>query len=223
MAELQSLEKSLERLPLFPLPSAVLLPYEMIPLHVFEPRYRALVKDLLEDGRPMGIVQLAEGWETDNDGRPGLETVFGAGHVVRHENLDDGKFNILVRGIGRVRLVEELPSRRPYREARVERVRDVLEPGLDSEAVAESVRRMIFALCATRPGPGATALAELAARARTPGELADIVIAALVTDQAMRHRSLVDPDVGLRVETAKAAIAELLVGGVPSHHARFRN
>jgi Lon protease-like protein len=223
MAELLALEQSLANMPLFPLPSAILLPYEMVPLHVFEPRYRAMVRDVLEDGRPIGIAQLAPGWEGDYEGRPRVEPVFGAGHVVRHERLADGRYNILVRGIGRVRLVEELGPDKPYREARVERVADAVRAGADVHALAESMTRMIFALCSSRPGPGASALAELAARAKAPGDLADVVIAALVTDASQRRRSLTDADVVQRVETAQAAIAELLIGGVPSSEVRYRN
>lgn len=223
MAELLGLEHALDRMPLFPLPNAILLPYEMVPLHVFEPRYRAMIRDVLEDGRPIGIVQLAPGWESEYDERPRVERVFGAGHVVRHEKLSDGRYNILVRGIGRVRLVEELAPEKLYREARVEAVVDTVREGSDVAALAESMTRMIFALCSSRPGPGASALAELAARAKAPGDLADVVIAALVTDGALRRRSLMDADVVQRVETAQAAIAELLIGGVPSSEVRYRN
>ena len=56
MTELEKLRSSLHALPVFPLPSVLLLPYEMRPLHVFEPRYRALVHDLLESQQPLGIV-----------------------------------------------------------------------------------------------------------------------------------------------------------------------
>jgi len=223
MSEPKPLVESLDRLPLFPLPNAILLPYEMLPLHVFEPRYRALVKDLLEDGRPLGIARLAPGWEGDYEGRPGLQPIVGVGHVVRHEKLPDGRYNILLRGAGRVRIVEELAPERPYREARVSIIEPSVREGVDVAAVSESIRRMIFALCSSRPGPGAGALAELAARATGAGELADIVIAALVTDQGQRLRSLEDPDLGGRVEIAQAAIAELLIGNTGASDARYRN
>ena len=222
MTELEKLKASLHALPVFPLPSVLLLPYEMLPLHVFEPRYRALVRDLLESQRPIGIVQRAEE-ESDAEGRPALEPVFGAGFIVRHEKLPDGRFHILVKGTARVRLVRELSGSNPWREVSAELVEDEPASGFDSEAASESLRRMLFALCAARSGPGVNALAEVAARSASAGDLADVVIAALVTDEARRRRSMVDLDLGRRVEIAQTAIAELLMGPATARPARFRN
>lgn len=223
MVEIEKLKQSLGALPIFPLPTAILLPYEMLPLHVFEPRYRALVKELLEHDRPLGLAPFAPGWEGDYEGRPPVERVCGAGFVVRHEKLPDGRYNILVRGVARVRIESELPPDRPFREVVASLVEDVVPPTYDVASAQESLRRMIFALCSARPGPGAGALAQLAARTQGPGPLADIVIAGLVTDQKQRRRSLVDPDVVARVDIALAAIAELLVAKPGSSEVRYLN
>ena len=218
MLELAKLQSALEALPLFPLPTAVLLPYEMLPLHVFEPRYRALVEELLAHDRPLAVAQLAAGWEGEYEGRPRVEPICGAGFIARHEKLPDGRYNLLVRGVARVRLVGELPATRPFREAVAELVEDVLPDPAALEEAQESVRRMLFALCASRPGPGSSALAQLASRAPGPAALADIVIAALVTDVARRRLALVTPEVGARLALAQTSIAELLVAGASEEH-----
>jgi hypothetical protein len=223
MAEPRLSSDALETLPLFPLPSAILLPYEMLPLHVFEPRYRALVEQLLETGGPLGIAQLAPGWEAAYEGRPALRPVVGVGTIVRHERLPNGRFNILVRGLARARIEGELPPDQPFRVVRASRLEERVPPDYDLEAASESLRRILFALCSSKAGPGAAALAQLAANADGAGDLADIVIAALVNDAGLRQESLQGADVGRRVEIAQAAIAELLVARAPASEARYRN
>ncbi len=223
MIDRSSLIASLDALPVFPLPGAILLPYEMLPLHVFEPRYRALVEEVLRSERPLGIAQLAPGWEGGYDGRPALEPVMGVGTIVRHERLADGRFNILVRGLARVRMASELPPDEPYRVVRATLVPDQLRDGFDAEAAGESLRRILFALCSSKAGPGAAALAQLASAADGVGDLADIIIAALVTDAGQRRESLSGGDVARRVEIAQAAVAELLVARAPAGESRYRN
>lgn len=207
--ELASVTRSLDDLPVFPLPSAVLLPHELLPLHIFEPRYRAMIQDVVEGAGVLAIANLAPGWEGDYEGRPRLEPVCGAGVVARHEKLADGRWNILVHGIARVRITGEHPPRQPYRRVTAELVEDRITGPLDDEA--DSVRRMLFALCAARPGPGANALAQLASRAEDPSSLADIVCAALLSEHARRLRALLSVDVGARLRLAQTALAELLV------------
>ena len=97
-------DAALGRLKVFPLPKAVLLPGSGLPLHVFEPRYRALVEEALESDRVMAVARLAPGWESAYEGRPRLMPVAGAGVIEEHEKLPDGRFNILVRGVARVRI-----------------------------------------------------------------------------------------------------------------------
>ena len=223
--ETDQMRAHLDRLPIFPLPAAVLLPYEILPLHIFEPRYREMIADVLEGDRPIAIAQLAAGWEGSYEGRPDVEPLCGVGIVTRHERLDDGRYNILVRGAARVRIERELPPRRLYREVRVRLVDDShtgASPAETAEAV-ESLQRMLFALCAARPGPAASALAQLAARAPDAGGLADIVSAALLTDFDRRKLALVTLDAVERLRLAQNAIAELLVGSAGGSEVRFRN
>jgi Lon protease-like protein len=105
-------------LPLFPLPNLVFFPRTRLPLHIFEPRYRQMVADAVAGEKRFGIVLLRPGWENDYFGAP---PIYGCGTLSQIEqavSLDDGRYNILVRGEIRFRIVGE-ESRDPYRLARV--------------------------------------------------------------------------------------------------------
>lgn len=105
-------------LPLFPLPNVVFFPHTRLPLHVFEPRYRQMVKDALETDERFGIVLLRPGWEADYYGSPAVYEWGTLGTIEQAVPLDDGRYNILVRGDVRVRILDEV-SGGPYRTARV--------------------------------------------------------------------------------------------------------
>lgn len=105
-------------LPLFPLPNAVLLPKTLLPLHVFEPRYRELVRDAIASDQRIGIVLLRPGWEADYFGAPPVHEIGTVGMIEEVVELDDGKYNIVLSGVGRFRIVEQ-GSTQPYRIARV--------------------------------------------------------------------------------------------------------
>src|SRR5271166_6273395 len=92
---------------LFPLPNLVLFPQAVQPLHIFEPRYRQMTADALNADRLVALVLLAPGWEADYAGRPALHQVACLGRIVADHRLEDGRFNILLRGLSRIRLGEE--------------------------------------------------------------------------------------------------------------------
>jgi Lon protease-like protein len=105
-------------LPIFPLPNLVFFPNTRLPLHVFEPRYRQMITDALEADKRFGIVLLRPGWETDYFGAPAVHVCGTIGTIEQAVPLEDGRFNILVRGDVRFRIVDEV-ARLPYRTARV--------------------------------------------------------------------------------------------------------
>lgn len=105
-------------LPLFPLPNIVFFPHTRLPLHVFEPRYRQMVADAMDGDHRFGIVLLKPGWETDYFGTPSTYEFGTLGTIEQAVSLDDGRYNILVRGDVRFRILDEV-SRVPYRTARV--------------------------------------------------------------------------------------------------------
>ncbi len=105
---------------LFPLPNLVLFPHVMQPLHVFEPRYRELLEDALNDDRLIAMAVLSPGWEDDYEGRPTLLPHACLGRITSYHRLPDGTYNVLLLGLRRVRLVRELPSVQSFRKAEVE-------------------------------------------------------------------------------------------------------
>lgn len=105
-------------LPIFPLPNVVLFPSVFLPLHIFEPRYRAMVSAALEGERLIGMTLLRPGWETSYEGNPPVFDVGCAGLITHADSLADGRFNIVLRGLHRFRILREDHSR-PYRVADV--------------------------------------------------------------------------------------------------------
>jgi Lon protease-like protein len=116
-------------LPLFPLPTTVLFPNVFLPLHIFEPRYREMVADAIAGDRLIGMVLLKPGWQRDYEGRPDVYPIGCTGVVTHVEHLADGRYDIVLRGIERFRIVEE-DHARAYRRARVDPIPErALSPG----------------------------------------------------------------------------------------------
>lgn len=105
----------LAALPIFPLPNCVLLPGGLLPLHVFEPRYRALTRDALAGDRLMAIARLRTGHEAAYFDRPPIHEHAGLGRILCADELPDGRFHILLRGVGRIAIASELPADCQYR------------------------------------------------------------------------------------------------------------
>jgi hypothetical protein len=106
-------------IPIFPLPNVVLFPNVFLPLHIFEARYRTMVSEALAGDRIIGMVLLQPGYEADYDGRPPVFQVGCAGVITHADPLADGRFNIVLRGLERFRMVSEDDSK-PYRMAHVD-------------------------------------------------------------------------------------------------------
>ena len=94
-------------IPIFPLPNVVLFPNVFLPLHIFEPRYRAMVRDALASDRIIGMVLLRPGFESEYAGRPPVYPIGCAGLITHSEPLPDGRFNIVLRGLEKFRLTGE--------------------------------------------------------------------------------------------------------------------
>jgi Lon protease-like protein len=146
-------------LPLFPLPNVVLFPNVFLPLHVFEPRYRSMVADALTTDRLIGVVLLKPGWEPDYQGRPAVYPIGCSGVITHVEHLTDGRYNIVLRGVERFRIVSEDHSL-SYRRAIVEPIGEPALGAADRVAVSD-LRAKLEALLApvARSGDTRTAAA----------------------------------------------------------------
>ncbi len=201
---------ALRRLAIFPLPNAVLLPGGLLPLHVFEPRYRELTRDCLDGSRLMAIAMLQPGYEADYHGRPAVRPVCGLGRILCSEELADGRYHILLRGIGRVRIDEELDPTTSYRQVRASLLDD--RQSVQNGALVAS-HRQLLAICdrlAMALEHGGCELSELIHAQPTPGECADVITAALVTDPRKRQALLETLDAGDRVAAAIDLVGHML-------------
>jgi uncharacterized protein len=137
-------------IPLFPLPNVVLFPAALLPLHVFEPRYRAMVADALENERLIGMVMLRPGWEPDYEGTPAVYRIGCAGFITHAEPLPDGRYNIMLRGLEKFRIVEERFARDGVQRYRMARVESLKEPPRASSGAAAEARRRLEQVIAKR-------------------------------------------------------------------------
>jgi hypothetical protein len=137
-------------LPLFPLGNVVLFPGVFLPLHVFEMRYRAMVKDVLAADRLIGIVLQRPGWQGNGGDAVPIHGIGCAGLVTHVEPLEDGRYNIVLRGVERFRIVSEHDGK-PYRVAAVEYLADAATPG--ERAYVSGRRRHLEKLLASADTP----------------------------------------------------------------------
>jgi len=183
---------------LFPLPNVVLYPHVMQPLHIFEPRYRQMTADALAGNRQIALVLLEPGWETSYDGTPAIHDVACLGKIVAENRLEDGRYNILLRGLCRIRLDHEVPQAKLYRLARVELLEDVF---LTQPLTVRKLRKQLIRhVPAWFPAKGKV-LDEFKKLLRSDlpfGTLCDIVSFALPLDVAFKQQLLEELDVQKR-------------------------
>jgi Lon protease-like protein len=133
-------------IPLFPLPNVVLFPNVFLPLHIFEKRYREMVADAVANDRLIGMVLLQPGWEHDYEKQPPVYAIGCTGVMTHVEQLPDGRYNIVLRGIDRFRILEE-DYHRSYRRAAVEPLAE-REPAAEDRAVIRLQRSKLEGLLA---------------------------------------------------------------------------
>ena len=105
-------------IPLFPLPNLVFFPRTYVPLHIFEPRYREMVQAAADSHRMVGMVLLKEGWEADYEGTPAIFAMGCVGRMINVQRLSDGRFNILLQGLCRFEIQNEVGAE-SYRQGRI--------------------------------------------------------------------------------------------------------
>lgn len=192
-----SLEE-LSAVPLFPLPSVVLFPRAVLPLHIFEERYKQMMADALRGPRLIAMALLKPGWEKDYYQRPAIDPIVCVGSILTYEKLPDGKYNLLLQGTCRARLARELQHETPYRLAELTRLEE--RPAPTSE-LAEERRRLISifehgTLLATGIG---RQFHQLLSTPLPTADIADLVAFKFLDDVRLQQSLLSECDVLLRV------------------------
>jgi Lon protease-like protein len=178
---------------LFPLPGLVFFPRVMQPLHVFEPRYRQMTADALDDDRLIAMALPLPGWEEDYDGRPPLHPVCCIGKIATSQRLADGRYNLLLHGLSRARIVAESPSDKLYRVAQVQLLSEV--PILCAEERRRWRQRLLAGAPQWFPGPAAEQVRTLCADDTiAPGVLCDMIAFALAQGIEFKQRLLEELD-----------------------------
>ncbi len=185
---------------LFPLPNLVLFPGAMQPLHIFEPRYRQMTADALAGDRLIALVLPRPGWEADYAGKPALHPVACVGRILAEQHLPDGRYNILLRGLGRVRIAEAVPGPKLYRVARVEPLEEVPCRDVAVEADWRARLREQAPQWFQEQSEVRDRFLELIDSSLPLGALADIMTFALPLDAEFKQTLLEDLDVACRVE-----------------------
>jgi Lon protease-like protein len=135
-------------IPIFPLPNVVLFPAALLPLHIFEPRYRAMVSDALEGDRLIGMVLLRPGWERAYEGTPAVYPIGCAGFITHADRLPDGRYNIMLRGLEKFRLVNERPARQGIERYRLALIEAIAEPPAGSTKALQDARHRLESVIA---------------------------------------------------------------------------
>jgi Lon protease-like protein len=195
-------------LPIFPLPDVTFFPHTMLPLHVFEARYRAMITDALARDRKIAVVRLKPGFEASYAGKPPVFLVAGAGEIVSWERLATGRYNILVKGEWRVRIESELPTDTLYRIVTAQTLDDV-EATADASPALARIRDLCGRLLQALDRPSDLLDAALAADQK-PGVIADRIAAAVVPDPDLRQELLETREVTRRLERLGGALQDLV-------------
>jgi len=210
MTALERVERAASALKVFPLPSAVLFPQTVLPLHIFEERYRSLVRAALSSDRVMAMAQLEPGYEGSYSGRPRMRPMVCAGIIAWNEELEGGRYNIIVQGTVRARILEELPAEQLYRVVRAAILPDSEYHGAEEE----QLRQAMLELAARLPPPVAQGLLQASARV-SGGALADVVASSVVADVERRQDLLCELDVGARLRAVLGEVSDVLARLAP--------
>ena len=117
---------------LFPLPNVVLFPRVIQPLHIFEPRYKQMVEDALEDNRLIALCLLQPTAGLGGSTSPIYPDIC-IGQILQEERLPDGRFNLLLQGVSRAKIISEVNNGKLYRTAKVEILHDVPNSSVENE------------------------------------------------------------------------------------------
>jgi len=199
-------------MPLFPLDAVTLLPQQVLPLHIFEPRYRQMVGDVLDASGQiaMGVFR-GNRWKQEYHGRPPVRPSVCVGQIVQHEKLADGRYNVLIQGVCRARIDHELAPRPEveYREVSLSPV----GVGETDEGLLAATRDRLEHMLSDGPLTrlsAASAVAEYARDEELPtSALLELVSFTMVGDTELRYRLLAEGDATERARLVERELGHL--------------
>lgn len=197
-------------IPIFPLPNVTFFPKTLLPLHVFEPRYRAMIASAIKGDKMLAVALLREGWQKDYFGRPPVYKTFGVGKIVDHEHLDDDCYNIMVEGMYRGRLVNEHDTA-PYRTGRVFVVQDGPIDHLQSQisTLQKELYEACRQLCDLMPEYRETVRGAWTMHPH-PAVTTDLLSSSLVIDAYDRQSILEEPDPIRRIKLLLIQVRQIV-------------
>ena len=185
--------------PLFPLPNVVQLPHTWQPLHIFEPRYRAMITDALDSDRLIAMVLLRPNQELAYESKSAkIHNVVCLGRIAVEERLPDGRFNLALRGLCRARIETEIDDDQPYRTAELTLLSDFYpsEPTIDRR---HRQRELLSGATEILPELQSDPLLHQLLDAEIPlGVLCDVLTHSLGLSTLDAQLLLEEPDVDLR-------------------------
>ncbi len=187
---------------LFPLPNLVLFPHVIQALHIFEPRYCELLSEALESDHLISMALLVPGWEKKYQGKPILGSTVCIGRIISHTPTDDGRHNILMAGLHRARIIEELEVTTSFRQARVELIPDIVpDDFLDSADEHRRTLLGVFRSMIPHDAANSKTFTDLLTQQLPLGILTDIIAYAVNLPIAIKHLLLGQANVKIRFET----------------------
>lgn len=192
---------------LFPLPNVVLFPRAVLPLHIFEERYKTMTADVLAGDGCFAMALLKSGWEKDYYGRPAIESVVCVGQILSHEKLPDGKYNFLLQGRKRARVLREHRGK-AYRVADLAPIAETHAMEIDLEFERARLAA-IFSTTRLAMLPLARQFKELLTGPMSTSDVADLAAFNLLEDIRLKQSLLEEADVRRRITRIADALEEV--------------
>ncbi len=188
------------RVRLFPLPNLVMFPHAIQPLHVFEPRYVAMLEDAMEKDQLLAMALLKPGWESEYDERPAVFPATCIGRIVAQTRLADGTHNLVLRGLCRAAIEHELPPEHAYRMADVTVMNEQSPTSLEQQTELRQTLTRRFERQLSDMASGQEQLAQLLDVRLPVGILTDVIAFSLDLATLLKQEFLSEPDAGVRAQ-----------------------
>lgn len=200
----------MEQLALFPLPNAVFYPGTTLPLHIFEPRYRAMIAEALETQMPICIVRMLEPRQYNAKGMQRFHEIGCVGYIKHHQLLPDGRYNVILEGVSRVKVLEELESEKLYRVGRAQLIPDLIEDRVEVDRQMTMLRGCVVGLQRDF-GRLSDALARVMNNHIEAGHIADAIASIIVPEPDARQSLLEERRPVVRLSRVIERLSELML------------